>query len=356
MPQSATAISRARQMFPHLLAGLLALLYAWQVSHTQFVTTAVQFVSPLAAILAAHLLWIAAFGPLKPGFARVALMRMLVTAVGIVAVTVLVVIFGPAPAEANSVLDTWTALAGFLDLLACLAVISFVITGAAVLVAGTAIGLWWLFKVLLRQFGRPPGNDGDRLHDLGLVAVALLVIGAASLEGVAGAFSFATHDRSSSTVAVAAPPARVWQEVGKATSPSFPLPVMLKSIPQPVAVVVDEGAALGARRIVHFKGREGEGDLVLQVVRRTDTEVVFQAVSDTSPIAHWVRHGTLTFRVDPSATGSLLTVSSDYDRLLSPAWFFKPYIRLAAFLADDVLARDTKQRAEASRAPGGISG
>ena len=121
---------------------------------------------------------------------------------------------------------------------------------------------------------------------------------------------------------------------------------MLKSIPQPVAVTVDEGAALGARRVVRFRGREGEGDLVLQVSRRTETEAVFQAVSDTSPVANWVRHKSLTFRVEPSGAGSRLTVVSDYDRLLSPAWFFRPYIRLASYLAVDVLARDTKQRAE----------
>jgi hypothetical protein len=146
---------------------------------------------------------------------------------------------------------------------------------------------------------------------------------------------------------VAASPTRVWQEVGKATSPSFPVPSMLRTIPQPVAVLVDEGAGLGARRIIHFKGREGQGDLVLKVVRRTDTDVVFEAVSDASPIAMWVRHRSLTFRVEPAGAESRLTVASDYDRILSPAWFFRPYIRLAAYLAVDVLARDTKKRAEA---------
>jgi hypothetical protein len=40
-------------------------------------------------------------------------------------------------------------------------------------------------------------------------------------------------------------------------------------------------------------------------------------------------------------------VASDYDRLLSPAWFFRPYIRVPAYLAVDVLARDAKERAEA---------
>jgi hypothetical protein len=49
----------------------------------------------------------------------------------------------------------------------------------------------------------------------------------------------------------------------------------------------------------------------------------------------------------PDGAGTLLTVTSDYDRLLSPAWFFRPYIGLASYLAVNVLARDTKQRAEA---------
>jgi hypothetical protein len=59
-----------------------------------------------------------------------------------------------------------------------------------------------------------------------------------------------------------------------------------------------------------------------------------------------VRQKELTFRVEPVGPGSRLTVSLDYERRLSPAWFFGPYIRLAAFMAVDVLARDTAQRAQ----------
>ena len=175
-----------------------------------------------------------------------------------------------------------------------------------------------------------------------------LAIGLCSLEGISGALSFSVQDRASSTLSVAAPPTRVWQEIGKATLPSFPLPILLKSIPQPVAVPIDEGASLGARRVVRFRGREGEGDLVLKVVRRTSEEVVFAAVSNTAPIAKWVNQRAITFRVEAAGIGSQLTVSSDYDRLLSPAWFFRPYVRLASYLAVDVLARDTKARAEAN--------
>ena len=135
------------------------------------------------------------------------------------------------------------------------------------------------------------------------MTVALLAIGAASLEGVPGAFSFAPADRASTTYMVAATPEQVWRQIGRATSPAFPLPVMLQSIPRPVAIVLDEGAALGARRVVHFVGREGGGDLVLQVVRRTATEAMFQVRADGSPIAHWVRHKALTFRVEPNGPG-----------------------------------------------------
>jgi hypothetical protein len=98
--------------------------------------------------------------------------------------------------------------------------------------------------------------------------------------------------------------------------------------------------------VVHFKGREGAGDLVLKVVRRTESEAVFEAVSDNSPIAMWMRHKALTFRIDPHPAGQLLTVTLDYERQLAPAWFFGPFMRHAATFAVDVLARDTTERAE----------
>ncbi len=115
-------------------------------------------------------------------------------------------------------------------------------------------------------------------------------------------------------------------------------------------MLVDEGASLGARRVVRFKGRPGEGDLVLKVTQRSATEAVFEAVSDSSPIAVWIRHKALTYRVAPHPAGLQLTVSLAYERQLAPAWFFGPFMRQASTFAVDVLARDTKQRAEKERA------
>jgi Polyketide cyclase / dehydrase and lipid transport len=330
---------------PHAIAGTLALLYAWHISNTAYVTTGVQFVSPLAIILLVHLAWTGARRELIPGYAKTVMSRSLVTALGIIACTVFAVAYAPMPVEAASGLGE--LVGGILGTIACLAVLALVVGAAAMVIYA---GVWivtGLFDLLMRWFDRPPGAGGSRLFDLDVVMLALLAIGAASLEGVTGALTFAARDSASSAVTVAAAPARVWHEVGRATSPIFPLPILLKSIPQPVAVLVDEGAAVGARRIVHFTGREGEGDLTLQVTQRTANEVVFTALSDTSPIAMWIRQKSLTFRVEPDGTGSRLTVTSDYDRLLAPAWFFRPYVRVASYLAVDVLARDTKQRAEA---------
>src|SRR5215471_18099151 len=345
MPRSANLATRSQQALPHLIAGGLALAYAWLVSGTHYVTSGVQFVFPLAVVLLVHMVWLAVRRELGAGFAKVAFGRMLATAICIVVFTVVCVTYAPIPVgAANEGIITIFYLFG------CLTVLALVVLAAALVIYGIVYGVGRALKYIYDKLRGPPTGPGEsRLFDASVVAIAFLAIGFASLEGLGPALTFATRDGASVTVVVAASPARVWQEVGKATSPRFPLPMLLRTIPQPVAVLTDEGASLGARRIVHFKGREGEGDLVLKVVRRTDTDAVFEAVSDASPIAMWVRQRSLTFRVEPAGAQSRLTVTSDYDRLLSPAWFFRPYVRLASYLAVDVLARDTKERAEASR-------
>lgn len=348
MSRSANLIMRLQLGFLHLSAGGLALAYAWLVSGTHYVTSGLQFVSPLAVVLLVHLSWLAIRRELGTGFAMVAFGRMLATAICIVVLTVVCAIYAPIPAGAINSDDVNRGLGSISLFFGCLAVLALVVSAAALAIYGVVYSIVWGLRAIFEKRKGPPTGPGEsRLFDASVVSIALLAIGCASLEGLGPALTFASRDGASVTMMVAASPARVWREVGKATSPSFPLPSMLRTIPQPIAILLDEGAGLGARRIVHFKGREGEGDLVLKVVRRTDTDAVFEAVSDASPIAMWVGQRSLTFRVEPAGAVSRLTVASDYDRLLSPAWFFRPYIRVAAYLAVDVLARDTKERAEA---------
>ena len=331
-----------RYFAPHFLAGSLALTYAWLISKTAYVTTGLQFVAPLAVILCVHLVWLVASGRLGSGFARVAVGRSLATAMAIAAASVLIAFAAPMPAAADQPLSDF--LGGLFFWSICFAVVAFVVSVAAGLIYALAL----LFGWVTRKFMRKRPTDKDKLGDYGTVTLALLAIVAASLEGVPWGYSLASADYASVAYTVAAPPDRVWQAVEKATSPSFPLPPLLRAIPIPVQIVTDEGAALGARRVVHFSGREGQGDLTLQVTRRTDDEAVFTAVSDTSPIANWVHHRALNFHISPEDGGSRLTLTLNYDRELAPAWFFGGFMRMAAYLAVDVLARDTKKRAEAA--------
>jgi hypothetical protein len=344
MTETAATTAPRRVVVAHLIAGALALLYAWNMSGTRFVTTGLQFVAPVAVILVAHLAWLSAKRQLAPGFAHVAFARTAVTAFGISLMSILTDMIAPMPAGAADVIETVGMV------IACLLVLALVVGAAALIIYTFSKIVRAIYRAIRGPKDPGGGPNGGKLHDFGSVALALSVIGLASLEGVIPALTISGDGRASSSVIVNASLERLWQEIGKATSPEFPLPLALKSIPQPVAVLVDEGASLGARRIVRFKGREGEGDLVLKVIQRTDTEAVFEAVSDGSPIAMWIRHKTLTFKIDPTANGQRLTVTLDYERKLAPAWFFGPFMRQASVFAVDVLARDTKARAEIVRA------
>jgi len=138
----------------------------------------------------------------------------------------------------------------------------------------------------------------------------------------------------------------VWQALDTATQPDFPIPSFIAAFPRPVDVMVDEGTALGAKRVVKFKGREGEGLLSLEVTDRTANNAIFTVLSDTSPIAQWVAHRSIEYRVEPAGLNTKLTVSIQYERKLAPAWFFNPFMNGATAMAMNVLASDVKERAE----------
>ena len=337
-------LRRRSALLPHALAAIAALLYAWMISRSSYMTTGLQFLSPLAVVLLVHLTWLAIRRELHPGFAHVVFRRTLTTMISTLVLVGVTATIAPMPAVATS--DIGELFRGALVVLMCVTMV--------VVVAGTFAALLYVLYRLVRflvawlrtRSGGPPGSDNSRARELGTIAVALMLIGFASLEGVVDVYSFATRNKQSASYAVAAPPHSVWQAVSTATSPDFALPAVFAIIPRPVAIIVDEGSSLGSRRIVRFWGREGVGDLSLRVTERTDAVAVYRVIKDTSPIANWVRHNSISFRVEPAPGGVRLTVTADYDRLLSPAWFFQPLVAFAASLAVDVLARDTKARAE----------
>ncbi|MEM9582687.1 MAG: SRPBCC family protein [Pseudomonadota bacterium] len=335
MPRS----SRASRAFIHICAATAALLYAWTISQSAYVTTGLQFVTPVLVIMLTHLVWLTLTRQMAPGFSSVIYRRSAQTAAGMAAVIFTASLIAPSPGIAN--FDALEFVQIAFIVVFCVAVIA-IICG---LIALCIYILFQAIKWLTNRAG--PNGPRSRLFDYGSLVAASLLLAVFSLEGHPVGFSFAPDQQSGSTVLINAPPQQVWQVMETATSPDVPLPGILMSFPQPTEVAIDEGTALGATRKVAFAGREGRGFLTLHVVERSATHTTFETRSDTSPFAQWVGFKRLTYQVTPKGAATELTVSLQFDRLLAPAWFFTPITRAAASLAMGVLAGDVKARAEA---------
>lgn len=326
----------------HIIAATVALIYAGFVSRSAYVATGFQFVTPLILIMGVHLSWIAIRGRLSRGFSQLVFRRSAQSGVGMACVILLASIFGPQPAQAQSAGDI---AAGVFTVVFCVAIIAIIAGLIGLIIYALARGV----SAISDSIGGKDDNDPDsRLFDVASLGVAAAVLGLLSFEGITDPLTFNATNRAEASYIINQPPDQVWDTLQTATSPDFPLPNALNLFPRPIGVVTDEGTSLGAMRRVQFEGREGEGFLTLQVIESTDTTAVFEVQSDTSPIANWVAHKHLTYRVDPAGQGTRLTVSLDYDRLLAPSWFFTPLTKGAAHLAMDVLARDVKTRAESN--------
>ena len=201
--------------------------------------------------------------------------------------------------------------------------------------------LYMLVRLMIKDKNKAGKN---RLNENGSVVLTLILLVLASLEGIPGAYRFSTGADASVTLQVKATPQQVWNALETATSPDYPIPDLLRAIPKPIAVILYEGTSLNAKRVVQFVGREGSGLLELQVVERTTNKVIYKVTNDSSPIAGWVSHRSLTYGVEKTAFGVNLTVSLKFDRNLSPAWFFNPFIRYAGVSAVTVLAKDVRER------------
>lgn len=328
-----------RPAMAHFVAMICAFWFAWTVSSSAYATTSIQFVAPLLVIMGVHVLWLAGAKALRPGYAQRVYARSVATAAVMIGLLFLGTVFAPLPANAQS----GEAAGMLLVVVGCVLFIALVIGAAGLLV-------WSFAKLMFWAFDRGKGGDGDdpdeRLNDGASLFVAAGLVVFASTEGVTDTLTFPTDNHQAVSYLVDAPADVVWQTMQTATSPVVPLPAVLQSFPQPIAVTTDQGTYLGSKRVVAFQGREGAGALSLEVVAQTQTRAVFEVLSDTTPYANWIGYDQLTYDLQPAGDKTRLTVSLAYERRLSPAWFFEPVMAGAASLAMDVLATDVKTRAE----------
>src|SRR6266496_2988378 len=174
-----------------------------------------------------------------------------------------------------------------------------------------------------------------------LYGVLLLPLLPMALEGTRPELSFARAQHVVREQTVAASAERVVRALSR--NPEFrgPLPFYLSlGFPRPVNAT-GTGLEIGDRHVIHFAGGEGKpGDLILEVMQRGPGLVVFQPVSDTSHIAHWLTWRRAEICWNESTPGQLhIWMEIEYSRSLDPAWYFGPWERYAVGLVCDYWIR-----------------
>ena len=327
-------LARMNWVSPHILSIAVAFFYGSQIAFSKYASTGMMFVTPLLIMLLCY--WAMDAWSHGLGFSAQRVLQQ--SAIGSFAL--LVVVLGlsqmlPGPSYAGSS-DGWARVVGPMICMLILAVV------VAIIAAFFYVAFLILRAVFRMVFKKKP--DDNRLNDFGVLAVAVIALCAMSLEGVSGGYSFAPNSTVSTTINIRAPSDRVWAAMDKASSPDLKLPWMLAMLPHPVAVV-DEGAAAGSKRIIKFFGREGVGEMVLLALARQGNQQEWKVISDTTPLRGWAQLRSVTYNVQSVGTETQLSVSANYDRALSPAWFFKPYMDRVVLSAVEILAIDKHDRA-----------
>ena len=331
----------SRPFVLHSFVGFICLIYSVVISNTSFVNTGIQFIAPAIILICTHLLILWVNNNLRSGYAGVVFYRSLITCVFTFFMIFLAQLFAPMPSYAQRELfePILEPILGLLTVLFCLFIL-------LVIIAIPIVIIFLIYKFCVFLFKKTRENQKNKLNDLASIILALTFLTVASLEGLQWSYSFSKKGQVTASYDVAASTEQVWLALNTATSPDYSLPILLKFFPQPVAVLKDEGVSLGSKRLVKIVGREGQGELSLEVVERTATRTKFKVIADTSPISNWAHIKYLTYEVQPKDSNSELSVTLDYEGLLAPAFVFNKMMYGASYLAMQVLASDSKARSE----------
>jgi hypothetical protein len=183
-----------------------------------------------------------------------------------------------------------------------------------------------------RNKNAPPG----RLYALVLVPVVVL-----GLEGTTAATTLPVGNTVAATSVVLAAPAEVEAALGSTPTFDEPLPAFLRraQFPHPVGAA-GSGLDVGDVRYVLLSGPKGPTPLYLRVLEHAPGRVVFDIDAEAAPIAGWLslRRAVVTWSPETTST-TTVRWELEFDRLLSPAFYFAPLERYAVRLAAGYLIR-----------------
>lgn len=170
------------------------------------------------------------------------------------------------------------------------------------------------------------------------------VIGLLSLEGVTDRLSFGRAETVivEQSLNLSVSEARALMNEG----PDFNLkerpPFLRLGMPLPRSIE-GTGTSVDDTWKIHFAGGEGKpGDLLLKVTESSPSHVTYTCISDKSHVAHWMDWKTIHWTLEENGADECrIRLVLNYDRLLDPAWYFKPIERYGVKVAGEYLISQT---------------
>jgi hypothetical protein len=169
----------------------------------------------------------------------------------------------------------------------------------------------------------------NRGTTLSCITLALLPL---CMEGVVPQLTWSRGQSVAVTRVIPAPVSAVEASLAQSPRVGTALPRFLRiGFPRPLEAS-GQGLFVGATRIVHFAGAEGDppGDLVMRVTERRPGYARFEKVSDDSKLTQWLRWDDSEVEWTPIDAGhTRVTWRIHFERQLDPAWYFAPWERAA---------------------------
>jgi len=169
---------------------------------------------------------------------------------------------------------------------------------------------------------KTPNYKNGRLHSY-VVGVMLMM----SMEGITDWLSFDRDEEVVVSVVTELSQSEALARVSRLDEFNLDrLPRFLKlGFPKP-ETIRGSGTKVGDEWTIHFAGGEGKpGDLVMRVTSIGKDYLECRCISDGSHISHWLDWKTVRWDFSETTEGKTRVVMRlRYQRLLDPAWYFKP--------------------------------
>ncbi len=149
-----------------------------------------------------------------------------------------------------------------------------------------------------------------------------------SIEGISESLSFPRAETV--TVSQEVPFSLPETRAALARGPIFDLsrlPLFLKAgFPTPQQIS-GSGIQLGDQWEIQLSGMEGLDALAVEVSESTANQICFRVTKNDTKIGEWMQLHDISWNLKRAENGTLITMTTRYERLLDPAWYFKPLER-----------------------------